>query len=57
MGDMNIETLEHSSSLNKLKDGPLSFYRGGGLRFLGLADNFFKSNVFHCNENNFLQPF
>ena len=37
------------------------FYQGGGLPFLGLADNFFlKSNAFQtiffitfCNENNF----
>ena len=44
------------------RDGPLFFIGGGGgLPFLGLADNFFlKSNVFQtiffitfCNENNF----
>ena len=38
----------------------LSGEGGGGLLFLGLADNFFKSNAFQtiffitfCNENNF----
>ena len=38
----------------------LLFFIGGGLPFLGLADNFFKSNAFQkiffitfCNENNF----
>ena len=38
---------------------------GGGVPFLGLADNFFlKNNAFQtiffitfCNENNFLRPF
>ena len=45
----------------QLRDGPLFFIGGGGLPFLGVADNFFpKSNGFQtiffitfCNENNF----
>ena len=44
--------------------GQTIIFLSGGLPFLGLADNFFKSNLFQtiffitfCNENNFLRSF
>ena len=48
--------------ISHFRDRPLFFM--GGLPFLGLADNFFKSNAFQkiffitfCNENNFYDHF